>query len=1196
MVINPSTRGERTLRRIKKVSAVSALALLTATPLLPSTAGATHGPVRASADYKYETPPNNLPARGKAGPNLAVNPDNPQQIAVLNQELVTEQCEVNRSTDGGNTWSAPQVLRAPVGPTPSNPTGTPAYPTSSPGPCDVTGHGSSNVGKQSIGWGSGNNVYAVWTATRTLTTGGGWSVLLSKSTDGGATWPPAVEVTSLVGGPAPALSYNFPELGVDRRGAGTDDDRLYIATRESRQSRAVVVRSDDSGNTWSASAEASDNNPATSPAPVFNAGGTAVTTAGNAFRSPGEVSAPVLGPPGANGNRPVYISYVAGKASGTCPPNCEQLGQNSTDSYIYVARSLDNGATWTRSRAINVRGFNSPAASLFGGSHFPRLAAGPGGEVYMTFNQGPGTTESSDCGTGPFPAGAPGAAGTRPCPSYGAGSQFQSADHFMNWDLDVWFMRSTDQGTSFSDLKQLNDPKKPGLAVPEITQTRHPNILVAPNGRVDITWHDRRHWYLNTSDRLNATKSNTSLNPSATALANYACVHSHSPCPEARLGDTYYSHSSDNGLTFAPNRRLSDRSHNNDVGFDYRFSTHWDYGPQIAYSGNEQLLVADMDSRLGSADTDTQDFFMRKVQLNASDTPEVETFVAAGGASEFSVNLSRRVLPGGGEAVHGDGFTNRPWSRPVIVNETDPAAALVGSVLARANLGPVLASPAAGLPTAAASEVRRLNPVGAYILGDTTKLGSGMEGQLATATGAPAGEIKRLNGATPAALAAQVALELDRRRPPDKAGAPPLPAFDAVIITNPNSASAASASALAANRRLPILFTEQNSIPTATRDALAALNITKTIIVGSTGLVSDAVAGNLPNATRLTGESGGYRLVGAGGAVYTFGNAGNFGDLNGVALDQPIVGSATTPSGNGYWMVASDGGIFAFGDARFFGSTGGIRLDRPIVGMASTPSGNGYWLVASDGGIFAYGDARFFGSTGGMRLDQPIVGMAPTPSGNGYWLVASDGGIFAYGDARFFGSTGGIPLDKPVVGMASTASGNGYWLVASDGGIFAFGDAVFTGSTGGIPLDRPVIGMTASPTGRGYNLVASDGGIFSFGDAQFFGSVGGTAIPAPVVGSSTSNRTASNQFSTSTAVVNESVARGLPRNVVYVADGNEPMHGALLGWAVARMGGLLVLTSGGTASGVSSSVPANQTDRLRTSDLTSTASVQPDRA
>jgi hypothetical protein len=253
------------------------------------------------------------------------------------------------------------------------------------------------------------------------------------------------------------------------------------------------------------------------------------------------------------------------------------------------------------------------------------------------------------------------------------------------------------------------------------------------------------------------------------------------------------------------------------------------------------------------------------------------------------------------------------------------------------------------------------------------------------------------------------------------------------------------------------------------------------------------LAAAVPNAT-----IGGYRIVGADGAVFPFG-ASYAGSMAGHPLDQPVVGMASTPSGGGYWLVATDGGIFSFGDASFHGSTGGIRLNRPIVGMTSTRSGSGYWFVASDGGVFSFGDARFYGSTGGIRLDQPIVGMAPTPSGLGYWLVASDGGIFSFGDARFYGSTGGIRLDQPIVGMAPTPSGQGYWLVASDGGIFSFGDARFYGSTGGIHLLQPIVGMAATRDAQGYWLVARDGGLFTFGDAPFFGSAFGRTH-APVVG------------------------------------------------------------------------------------------------
>ena len=244
----------------------------------------------------------------------------------------------------------------------------------------------------------------------------------------------------------------------------------------------------------------------------------------------------------------------------------------------------------------------------------------------------------------------------------------------------------------------------------------------------------------------------------------------------------------------------------------------------------------------------------------------------------------------------------------------------------------------------------------------------------------------------------------------------------------------------------------------------------------------------------------GYRFVASDGGIFDFGDAGFLGSTGNLALNQPIVGMATTPSTNGYWLVASDGGIFTFGDAPFFGSAGNIHLNRPIVGMAATSDGGGYWLVASDGGVFTYGDAPFFGSAGNIHLNRPIVGMAATSDGGGYWLVASDGGVFTYGDAPFFGSAGNIHLNSPIVGMAATIGGGGYWLVASDGGIFTYGDARFFGSAGNIRLNRPVVGMAAAPDGGGYWLVASDGGVFTYGDAVFYGSTGGIVLNKPIVG------------------------------------------------------------------------------------------------
>ncbi|HZI38725.1 MAG TPA: metallophosphoesterase, partial [Acidimicrobiia bacterium] len=125
-------------------------------------------------------------------------------------------------------------------------------------------------------------------------------------------------------------------------------------------------------------------------------------------------------------------------------------------------------------------------------------------------------------------------------------------------------------------------------------------------------------------------------------------------------------------------------------------------------------------------------------------------------------------------------------------------------------------------------------------------------------------------------------------------------------------------------------------------------------------------------------QGDGYWLATRTGRIENYGQAPAIPGVT-VKETKRITTVASTTSGAGVWMAGLDGGVFASGDAGFFGSMGGVRLNQPVVGMAPTPSGRGYWLVASDGGVFSFGDARFFGSTGDIRLNQPVRGMIARP-------------------------------------------------------------------------------------------------------------------------------------------------------------------------------------------------------------------------
>ena len=244
-----------------------------------------------------------------------------------------------------------------------------------------------------------------------------------------------------------------------------------------------------------------------------------------------------------------------------------------------------------------------------------------------------------------------------------------------------------------------------------------------------------------------------------------------------------------------------------------------------------------------------------------------------------------------------------------------------------------------------------------------------------------------------------------------------------------------------------------------------------------------------------------YRLVGADGGVFVYGDSPFEGSLPGIPeISKPIVGAAATTDGGGYWLVASDGSVFAFGDAQFHGTLYGTPLATPIVGIAGTPDNGGYWLAGADGAVYPFGDAAALGSLAGKTLAKPIVDIAAAPTGQGFWLVGADGGVFGFGSAAFLGSLPslGIHPAAPIVGMWLTPDGKGYWLVGSDGGVFALGDAGFFGSASHLALAAPIVGLVGTPDGQGYWLVGRDGGVFAYGDAPYLGNALGLSLFAPI--------------------------------------------------------------------------------------------------
>lgn len=345
-----------------------------------------------------------VPFRAADIPGVAADPDDVRHLVLVDENFDSGQCEFHASFDGGAHWNSGN-LTAPA--RFNNP------------PClNLDSAGYPHLNTQSVAFGSNGSVYAVFDSGDGVPEiftapsngkGQGDSVLVAKSSDGGRTFSTAVVVIQAPPGPAPM--YVRPTIGVEPRPSG---DRVVVAAwgvnvtsggpADGAGERAMITAvSDNSGSTWSAPVQASGP--------------------GEETREP---SAPVFGA----GNA-IYVAWTS-RTGG--------IGHN-----IAVAKSTDDGATWTRTAAGAVSG---KGQGPDGGA--PQLGIdSSSGAVYLVYQE------------------------AKP---YG--------------DQDIWFQRSTDGATTWSTPLRVNDD-----ATGNGVRQHLPHISVASDGRIDVVWFDHRNTY-----------------------------------------------------------------------------------------------------------------------------------------------------------------------------------------------------------------------------------------------------------------------------------------------------------------------------------------------------------------------------------------------------------------------------------------------------------------------------------------------------------------------------------------------------------------------------------------------------------------------------------------------------------------------------------------------------------------------------
>jgi PKD repeat protein len=245
---------------------------------------------------------------------------------------------------------------------------------------------------------------------------------------------------------------------------------------------------------------------------------------------------------------------------------------------IYFSRSTDGGASFSVPYRISDTSYSSNQGSI--------PVVGPDGVIYVAwFNYDTGgvrmaksTNGGQSFGT-PFPV-----ASVDEIPSPLPGGDFRDNSFptaavdlntgyvyvawsdYRNLDADIYFTRSTNGGTSWSEPVRINDDP--------LSNDAHqffPWMDVSPNGNIYVGWFDSR------------------LDPT--------------PINQPLLFDEYVTVSMDAGLTFSPNQRMSEVTSDSSIG---GFATPFigDYSGLAAT--DDFVYPAWVDTRRNQEDIDTQ--------------------------------------------------------------------------------------------------------------------------------------------------------------------------------------------------------------------------------------------------------------------------------------------------------------------------------------------------------------------------------------------------------------------------------------------------------------------------------------------------------------------------------------------------------------------------------------------------------------
>jgi spore germination protein YaaH/putative cell wall-binding protein len=244
----------------------------------------------------------------------------------------------------------------------------------------------------------------------------------------------------------------------------------------------------------------------------------------------------------------------------------------------------------------------------------------------------------------------------------------------------------------------------------------------------------------------------------------------------------------------------------------------------VTFVPSEPLRVGRLyEAAIGSGLVDQVGNSMTEVLWTFATAPAVGRAVRLAGSDRYATAAmisAATYLPGVPEVFVASGATY--------------ADSLAAGAAAAARGAPLLLTAATSLPAATAAELARLKPARVYIVGGTAVISDGVADAIGGYTRPTPAVMTRLSGADRYATAAAVSAAFH---------GPSAPVV--LVATGENFPDGLSAGPAAGVVDAPLLLVRRETVPSATAAELTRLAPQRVVVVGSTGVISDAVVAAL---------------------------------------------------------------------------------------------------------------------------------------------------------------------------------------------------------------------------------------------------------------------------------------------------------------------------------------------------------------